>query len=145
MDVLNQLCMERRWKQNWCVTKPFASNSNVCMKIIGIEQNLMACVFRQGPLVLLQARPMTQKVQNNIVPWLLSRFGAAYKRDDGPNVVKEMIIALIKRDNMAGLADHIDLLKDRHALAMGHIAKKARITATKASIIIGKGSAPLSW
>ena len=35
-----------------------------------------------------------------------------------------MIIALIKRDNMAGLADHIDLLKDRHALAMGKLAKK---------------------
>ena len=38
---------------------------------------------------VLSSTHMTQKVQNNIVPWLLSRFGAAYKRDDGPNVVKE--------------------------------------------------------
>ena len=54
---------------------------------------------------------MTQKVQTCIVPWLLSRFGATYKRDAGPAVVKEMIIALIKRDNLVGLADQIDLLK----------------------------------
>ena len=53
------------------------------------------------------------------------------QEDGGPNGVKEMFIALIKRDNMAGLADHIDLLKDRHALAMGKLAKKAWVTAMK--------------
>ena len=43
----------------------------------------------------------------------------------------EMIIALVKRDNLAGLADQIDLLKDWHAMAMREIAKHARITALK--------------
>ena len=66
----------------------------------------------RGQLALLQACPMTQDVQNNIVLWLLSRFCAADKRVGGPNVVKEMIIALIKSVNMAGLTDQIDLLKD---------------------------------
>ena len=41
------------------------------------------------------------------------RLGAAYNRDACPAVVKEMIIALIKDDNLAGLSDQIDLLKDR--------------------------------
>ena len=43
----------------------------------------------------------------------------------------EMIIALVKRDNLAGLADQIDLMKDRHAMAMCEIAKRAWFTALK--------------
>ena len=43
----------------------------------------------------------------------------------------EMIIALVKRDKLAGLADQIDLLKDRHAMAMREIAKRAWFTALK--------------
>ena len=31
----------------------------------------------------------------------------------------ERIIALVKRDSLAGLADQIDLLKDKHAMANG--------------------------
>lgn len=80
---------------------------------------------------MLEARAITQKVQANVVPWLLSRYGVAYKRDGGPKVVKDMIIALVKRDNLAGLADQIDLLKDRHSLALTKLAKKAWITAMK--------------
>ena len=53
----------------------------------------------------------------------------------------EMIIARVKRDNLAGLADQTDLLKDRHAMAMREIAKRAWFTALKASIIIGTRSA----
>ena len=40
----------------------------------------------------------------------------------------EMIIALV---NLAGLAEQIDLLKDRHAMAMREIAKRAWFTALK--------------
>ena len=42
----------------------------------------------------------------------------------GHGVVMEMIIAPVKRDNLAGLADQIDLLKDRHAMAMREIAER---------------------
>ena len=80
---------------------------------------------------MLEARVITQKVQANIVPWILSKYGVAYKRDGGPKVVKDMIIALVKRDNLAGLADQIDLLKDRHTLALTKIAKKAWTAAMK--------------
>ena len=48
-----------------------------------------------------------------------------YKRDGGHVVVMEMIIGLVKRDNLAGLADRINLLKDRHAMIMFEIAKRA--------------------
>ena len=61
------------------------------------------------------------KSTKQIVLWLQSRFGTAYKRDGGPNVVKKIITAPIKRDKMAGLADHINVLKDKHALAMGKL------------------------
>ena len=36
-----------------------------------------------------------------------------------------IMISLVKRDKLAGLADQIDLLKDRHAMAMSKIAKRA--------------------
>ena len=53
--------------------------------------------------------------------------------DDGHAVVMEMIIALVKHDNLAGLAgaDQIDLLKGRHAMAMREIANRAWFTALK--------------
>ena len=35
----------------------------------------------------------------------------------------EMIVALVKRDNLAGLADQIELLKDRHVMAMRVVAR----------------------
>ena len=44
---------------------------------------------------------------------------------NGHVVVMVMIIALVKRDILAGLADQIDLLKDRHEMAMCEIAKRA--------------------
>ena len=56
---------------------------------------------------------------------MLSRYEVNYKRDGGHVVVMEVIIALVKRDNLAGLVDQIDLLKDRHAMAMSEIAKRA--------------------
>ena len=64
------------------------------MKIIGIDAKFDGMRVSTGPAgssasPSYQFSHMTQKVQNNIVPWLLSRSGAAYKRDDGPNVVKE--------------------------------------------------------
>ena len=49
---------------------------------------------------------------------------------------------MIKHDNLAGLGDQFDLLKETHAFAMGQIAKKARMTATKASFI---RSEPVRW
>ena len=56
-------------------------------------------------------------LQLSLVPWLISRFGVAYKRDGSPDVVREMIVVLIERDNISGLGKEIDLLKDRHAKA----------------------------
>ena len=96
-----------------------------------IQCHLIEFAFRQGLLALLQHQSQTQKVQTCIVPWLLSRYGVNYKRDGGHAVVIEMLIALVKCDNLAGLADHIDLLKDRHAMAMREIAKRAWFTALK--------------
>ena len=55
----------------------------------------------------------------------MSRYVVNYKRDCGHVVVMAMIIALVKRDNLASLADQIDLLKDKHAMAMREIAKRA--------------------
>ena len=41
----------------------------------------------------------------------LSRYGVNNKKDGGHAVVKEMIIALVKRDNFAGLTDQIESRK----------------------------------
>ena len=90
-----------------------------------IQSHLIEFAFQQGPLALLQHRSQMQKVETCIVPWLLSRYWVNYKRDGGDAVLMEMIIALVKRDNLAGLADQIDLVKDRHAMAMREIAKRA--------------------
>ena len=60
---------------------------------------------------------------------VLSMYGVNHKRDGGNVVVMEIIIAqfaLVKRINLAGLADQIDLLKDRHAMAMRNAAQDRR-------------------
>ena len=46
----------------------------------------------------------------------------AYKRGDSLDIIRRMLIALIQRDHLSGLAKDIDLLKDRHALAFDRTA-----------------------
>ena len=53
----------------------------------------------------------------------------AYKRGDSLDIIRRMLIALIQRDHLSGLAKDIDLLKDRHALAFDRTAYEAWLTA----------------
>ena len=55
-----------------------------------IQSHLIKFAIGQGQLALLQHQSQTQKVQNCIVPWLLSRYGVDYKRGGGHVVVMEM-------------------------------------------------------
>lgn len=95
-------------------------------------RQLILCSFGQGPLAIFDKnRVVAQQLQLSLVPWLISRFGVAYKRDGSPDVVREMIVALIERDNISGLGKEIDLLKDRHAKAFDGIARRAWTTALR--------------
>jgi hypothetical protein len=91
------------------------------------------CVkFGQGPLIIFSGdRKLAQALQGSLVPWLISRFGVTYKRDGSPDIVRNMIAALIARDDIGGLGREIDLLKDRHVKAFDAIAKKAWSTAIR--------------
>lgn len=89
------------------------------------------CDCGQGPLRIFDDRTIAQDLQTSLVPWLISRFGVAYKRDGSPEVVRDMITALIVRDNIGGMAREIDLLKARHKNAFDEIAKRAWCTALR--------------
>lgn len=88
--------------------------------------------FGQGPLKIFDSRAYAQVFQGCLVPWLISRYGVAYKRDGSPDVVRDMLAALIERDDIGGLGKGIDLLKVRHAKAFDEIAKRAWSTALRA-------------
>ena len=56
---------------------------------------------------------------------MISRFGIAYKRDCSQDISREMLVALIQRDNLDGLGKGIELLKDEHALTLDRISMAA--------------------
>ena len=70
---------------------------------------------------------MAQKLQKSIVPWLISIYGiqakTSIKTDQA--IVPKMIVGLVKRDNLCGLASTFNSLTNQHADTFERIVNNA--------------------
>ena len=86
----------------------------------------------QGPLSQLQPRKIAQHIQSKLVPWIVSKYGALYKKECSSPTVRNMIIAIIEGDDLAGLGSNIKTLAGRYKMAFDALAKKAWKTSIRA-------------
>ena len=89
-------------------------------------------MLQQGPLSKLLKRKIAQHIQSNLVPWIVSKYGALYRKECSNDTVRNMIIAIIERDDVAGLGASIKSLAVRYKSAFDSLAKKAWKTSIRA-------------
>ena len=65
-------------------------------------------------------------LQKSIVPWLVAIFGVDYPTQITADIVRQMVRALVKRDNIKGQGEIFDALVDEHPETFDMIAEAAK-------------------
>ena len=68
-------------------------------------------------------------LQKSIVPWLVAIFGVDYPTQITADIVRQMVRALVKRDNIKGLGERFDALVDEYPETFDMIAEAAKYSA----------------
>ena len=59
---------------------------------------------------MLEHKSVSIVLQKSVVPWLVALFGLEYPVKTTADVVRQMVAALVKRDNIRGLGEYYDQL-----------------------------------
>ena len=81
---------------------------------------------------MLEHKSVSIVLQKSIVPWLIALFGLEYPvktLKTTANVVRQMVAALVKRDNIKGLAERYDHLAEEIPETVEAIADAVKYTA----------------
>ena len=78
---------------------------------------------------MLEHKSVSIVLQKSLVPWLIALFGLEYPVKTTADVVRQMVAALVKRDNIKGLDKRDDQLADQFPETVEAIAEAARYTA----------------
>ena len=78
---------------------------------------------------MLEHKSVSTVLQKSIVPWLIALFGLEYAVKTTANVVRQMVAALVKRDNIKGLAERYDQLAEQFPETVEAIADAVKYTA----------------
>ena len=68
-------------------------------------------------------------LQKNVVPWLIALFGLEYPAKTNADIVRQMVAALVKRDNIRGLGERYDQLAAQYPDTLEAIADAVKYTA----------------
>ena len=83
----------------------------------------------QNPLTCLEHKAVSIALQKSIVPWLITMLGIDYPSNTTANLVRQMVAAIVKRDNIKNLGPLYDALADEYpktaADAIAEVAKYA--------------------
>ena len=93
---------------------------------------MLNVILHQGPLSKLRNRRIAQHIQSNLVPWIVSKYGPLCRTGCSSQTVRNMLIAIIERDDLAGLGTSIKTLPGRYKMAFDELAKKAWKTSIRA-------------
>ena len=83
----------------------------------------MIISFSQNPLVVLKTKSVAIRFQQVVVPWLIAMFGMDYVSEATPDLLSQMIAAIVKKENIKGLSATYDSLAERYPLTVDAIAK----------------------
>jgi hypothetical protein len=111
-------------------------HDKVCLSFeyfsINFSQIMLNVILHQGPLSKLRNRKIAQHIQSNLVPWIVSKYGPLCRTGCSSQTVRNMLIAIIERDDLAGLGTSIKTLAGRYKMAFDELAKKAWKTSIRA-------------
>ena len=83
----------------------------------------------QNPLSVLLEKAQAIRIQKTVVPWLIAMFGIDYVTETTADVVRQMIAAIVKKENIKGLGPTYDSLVDTYPKTADHIAEKTKYAA----------------
>ena len=66
----------------------------------------------QNPLTCLEHKAVSIALQKSIVPWLIAMLGIDYPSNTTADLVRQMVAAIDKRDNIKNLGPLYDALAD---------------------------------
>ena len=112
---------------------------------INCSQIMLNVILHQGPLSKLRNRKIAQHIQSNLVPWIVSKYGPLCRTGCSSQTVRNMLIAIIERDDLARLGTSIKTLAGRYKMAFDELAKKAWMHLFGQSTITALLCATLSW
>ena len=72
---------------------------------------------------------MSIVLQRSVVPWLVALFGLEYPVETTADIVRQMVAALVKRDNIKGLGGRYDQLAAQYPDTVEAIADAVKYTA----------------
>ena len=83
----------------------------------------------QNPLTCLEHKAVSIALQKSIVPWLITMLGIDYPSNTTADLVRQMVAAIVKRDNIKNLGPRYDALAEEYPDTADAIAEAARYAA----------------
>ena len=83
----------------------------------------------QNPLSALEHKAVSILLQKSLVPWLIALFGIDYPSKITADLVRQMVAAIVKRDNIKNLGPLYDALADEYPETANAIAEAAKYAA----------------
>ena len=75
---------------------------------------------------MLKNKAVAIRIQQVAVPWLIAMFGIDYIAEATPDLLRQMIAAIVKKDNIKGLAATYDSLAGQYPLTVDAVAEGAK-------------------
>jgi hypothetical protein len=91
----------------------------------------MVISFSQNPLVVLKTKSVAIQFQQVVVQWLIAMFGMDYVSEATPDLLRQMIAAIVQKENIKGLSATYDSLAERYPLTVDAVAEAAKYAAGK--------------
>ena len=89
---------------------------------------LLIC-WVQNPLTWLEHKAVSIALQKSIVPWLIAMLGIDYPGNTTADLVRQIVAAIVKRDNIKNLGPLYDALADEYPETANAIAEVAQYAA----------------
>ena len=83
----------------------------------------------QNPLTALEHKAVSIVLQKSIVPWLIAMLGIDYPSNTTADLVRQMVAAIVKRDNIKNLGPRYDALAEEYPDTADAIADAASYAA----------------
>jgi hypothetical protein len=78
---------------------------------------------------VLKNKAVAIRIQQVAVPWLIAMFGIDYIAEATPDLLRQMIAAIVKKENIKGLAATYDSLAGQYPLTVDAVAEGAKYAA----------------
>jgi hypothetical protein len=77
----------------------------------------------------LKKKPNAIRIQQTVVPWLIAMFGIDYIAQVSPEILRQMIAVVVKKENLKGLGHTYDKLAEEYPHTVTELAERAKYAA----------------